>query len=335
MGAAAALKPLGDLFERVRGRAEAVRREVVGAVAPRQWLHAGHASDTLLDEEFLRRLERLQLYAQRSVKAGLIGEHKSVRKASSFEFADYRHYVPGDDFRRIDWNAYGRLEQLYLKLTEAKEDVGVHLLLDNSQSMNWGGPSKLHYGKQVLAALGYIALTRFDRIIAASFSDHLHDYLPATSGKAMALSYFDFLNSVTPGGQTDLRRAMHDYCARVQQRGVAVVVSDLLAAEGVREGLEQLVQRGLETTVIHLLDPREIDPDVAGDVELYDVETGERIELTVGPESIRSYKERLAEWLAETEAFCAKRGVNYLRMDTSWPFEGMVIQYFRQRRLLR
>jgi uncharacterized protein (DUF58 family) len=333
--AAAALKPLGDLLVRVRGRAEAVRREVIGVVAPRRWVGGGQSSGHLLDEEFLRRLERLQLYAQRSVKAGLIGEHKSVRKASSFEFADYRQYVPGDDFRRIDWNAYGRLEQLYLKLTEAKEDVGVHLLLDNSQSMNWGQPSKLHYGKQVLAALGYIGLTRFDRIISASFSDRLHDYLPATSGKGMALGYFAFLNSIAPAGQTDLRRAMGDYCARVQQRGVAVVVSDLLAAEGVKEGLELLVRRGLETTVVHLLDPREINPDVAGDVELYDVETGERIELTVGPESIRSYQQRLAEWFGEMESFCAKRGVNYLRIDTSWPFEGMVIQYFRQRRLLR
>jgi uncharacterized protein (DUF58 family) len=329
------LRPLGDLVGRVRGRAEAVRREVVGAIQPRRWVPGGHASQTLLDEEFLRRLERLQLYAQRSVKAGLIGEHKSVRKASSFEFADYRHYVPGDDFRRIDWNAYGRLEQLYLKLTEAKEDVGVHLLLDNSLSMNWGEPRKLQYGKQVLAALGYIALSRFDRIVAASFSDRLHEYFPATRGKQMALSYLDFLNSVGPGGQTDLRRAMADYCARVQQRGVAVVVSDLLAAEGVREGLELLVQRGLETTVVHLLDWREIKPEIAGDVELYDVETGERIELTVGPESIRSYEQRLAEWFAEMEAFCAKRGLNYLRIDTSWPFEGMVIQYFRQRRLLR
>jgi hypothetical protein len=103
----------------------------------------------------------------------------------------------------------------------------------------------------------------------------------------------------------------------------------------VREGLELLVQRGLETTVVHLLDWREIKPEIAGDVELYDVETGERIELTVGPESIRSYEQRLAEWFAEMEGFCAKRAVNYLRIDTSWPFEGMVIQYFRQRRLLR
>jgi uncharacterized protein (DUF58 family) len=327
------LRPLGDLFGRVRDYGGAMLRE--GVAAPRRWLPGARTSETLLDEEFLRRLERLAIFAQRSVKTGLIGEHHSVRKASSFEFADYRHYVPGDDFRRIDWNAYGRLEQLFLKLTEAKEDVAVHLLIDASLSMDWGEPRKLRYAKQVAAALGYIGLSRFDTIVAASFSDRLHEYFPPTRGKSLALNYFDFLNGVQPGGQTNLATALGTYCSRQRHRGVAVVISDLLAAEGVREGLELLVRQGLEVTVVHLLDSREVHPDVAGDVELFDVETGERIELTVGPESIRSYEQRLAEWFEQTDAFCTRRGINYLRMDTSWPFESMVIQYFRQRRLVR
>ena len=121
-----------DFVGRVRGYGQSVLRDGAAALSPRRWVPGARHSETLLDEEFLRRLERLSLFAQRSVKAGLIGEHHSVRKASSFEFADYRHYVPGDDFRRIDWNAYGRLEQLFLKLTEAKEDVAVHLLIDSS-----------------------------------------------------------------------------------------------------------------------------------------------------------------------------------------------------------
>jgi uncharacterized protein (DUF58 family) len=324
-----------DLFGRVRGYGESVLRDGAAALAPRRWVPGARHSETLLDEEFLRRLERLSLFAQRSVKAGLIGEHHSIRKASSFEFADYRHYVPGDDFRRIDWNAYGRLEQLFLKLTEAKEDVAVHLLIDSSLSMDWGQPRKLHYARQIAGALGYIGLSRFDTIVGASFADRVYDYFPPTRGKGLALQLFGFLNSIQPAGQTDLAAAFGGYCGRQRHRGVAIVVSDLLAAEGVEQGLEYLVQQGLEVTVIHLLDLREIKPDVAGDVELYDVETGERIELTVGPESLRSYGERLEEWFAKTDAFCMRRGINYLRMDTSWPFEGMVIQYFRQRRLLR
>jgi uncharacterized protein (DUF58 family) len=326
---------LKDVVGRVRGYGGAVLRDGAAAIAPRRWIPSGRSSETLLDEEFLRRLERLSLFTQRSVKAGLIGEHHSVRKASSFEFADYRHYVPGDDFRRIDWNAYGRLEQLFLKLTEAKEDVAVHLLIDSSPSMDWGEPRKLRYAKQVAGALGYIGLSRFDRIVGASFSDRVHQYFPPARGKGLALQFFDFLNSIEPAGQTNLAAAFTEYCARQNYRGVAIVVSDLLAAEGVEEGLEFLIQQGLEVAVVHLLDVREIKPEIAGDVELFDVETGERIELTVGPESLRSYNERLEEWFAKTDAFCLRRGINYLRIDTSWPFEGMVIQYFRQRRLLR
>jgi uncharacterized protein (DUF58 family) len=310
-------------------------RDGVAALAANRWAPGGANSDTLLNEDFLRRLERLSLMTQRSVKVGLIGEHHSVRKASSFEFADYRHYVPGDDFRRIDWNAYGRLEQLFLKLTEAKEDVAVHLLVDSSLSMDWGEPRKIRYAKQIAAALGYIGLSRFDTIVGAAFSDRVLDYFPPTNGKGQALSLFGFLNGIQPAGQTNLADAFAQYCGRQRHRGVAVVISDLLAAEGVERGLEFLVQQGLDVTVIHLLDIRELKPDIAGDVELYDVESGERIELTIGPESLRSYGERLEEWFAQTEAFCMRRGINYLRMDTSWSFEGSVIQYFRQRRLLR
>ncbi|TAK24917.1 MAG: DUF58 domain-containing protein [Chloroflexota bacterium] len=327
---------LATLVERVRPTVlEGWRARARAHADPRHWLSGKAASESLLDEEFLRRLERLSLFAQRSVKTGLIGEHRSVRRANSFEFADYRHYVPGDDFRRIDWNAYGRLDQLFLKLTEAKEDVGVHLLIDASRSMDWGRPRKLHYARQVAAALGYIGLSRFDSIIAAAFSDRVHDYFAPARGKSMALSFFGFLDGIEPDATTDLHAAIRDYLTRTHHGGIAIVISDLLSAEGITEGLDLLTQRGFETTVIHLLDARELQPNVAGDVELYDVETGERIELTVGPESLRSYKRRLEDWFAETEAFCARRAINYLRMDTSLPFEGLAIQYFRQRRLVR
>lgn len=301
----------------------------------RSLVGSGDQSSDLLDEQFLRRLERLSVAAQRSVKAGLIGEHRSVRKASSFEFADYRHYVPGDDFRRIDWNAFGRLEQLFLKLTEAKEDVGVHLLIDASRSMAWGRPPKLTYARQVAAALGYIGLSRYDTIIAAAITDHVQEFFSPVRGKSQALNFFRFLSGIRPVGRTHLQTAAQDYVQRISHRGVVLVISDLLAADGVTEGIDILVQRGLETAVIHLLDQEELDPRLAGDVELFDVETEERIELTLGPQSIRSYHERMAAWTADIEAFCARRGVKYLRMNTSLPFEGLTIQYFRQRRLVR
>jgi uncharacterized protein (DUF58 family) len=306
---------VGQLWQRVAGYGDVVR--TIWADPTRPW-RASAGPTKLLDEEYLRRLERLSLSARRAIKLGLVGEHHSVRKAHSIEFADYRRYVAGDDFRRIDWNAYGRLDELFVKLTEAREDVALHLLLDGSRSMDWGEPSKLFYAKQTAAAIGYIALSRYDAVVAASFGDGVRDYLPILRGQGHTLALFDFLNHVNGDGETDLLAAANAYCARTPQRGVAIVISDLLLTRGLREGLNRLVSHGLETAVVHLLDIEELEPTFRGDVELVDLENGERIEMTVGPEAIRSYQ----------------LGVKYVRLNTAMPFERMVIQYLRARRLV-
>lgn len=322
---------IGQLWDRVAGYGDTVRTIWID---PSRSRRASRSRGTLLDEEYLRRLERLSLAARRAIKLGLVGDHHSLRKAHSIEFADYRRYVPGDDFRRIDWNAYGRLDELFLKLTEAREDVALHLLLDASRSMDWGEPSKLNYAKQTAAALGYIAMSRYDAVVAGSFGEGVRDYLPILRGQGQTLALFDFLNLVGGEGETDLAAAADTYCARTPQRGVAVVISDLLLTRGLREGLHRLVSHGLETAVVHILDIEELEPTIRGDVELIDLENGERIEMTVGPEAIRSYKQRVRNWCEETDTLCRELGVNYVRLDTSMPFERMVIQYLRARRLV-
>lgn len=292
-------------------------------------------AEVLLDEAFLRRLERLNLLARRATQTGAVGEHRSRRRAASLEFADYRHYVAGDDLRRIDWNVYGRLDNLFLKLTEAKEDIALHLLLDCSQSMNWGQPSKLLYARQLVAALGYLALARFDAITVATFSDGLHERFPLTRGKGQALALLNFLNEVRVGGTTDFDAGLAGYCAGTLRSGIAVVVSDLLAPDGQQAGIERLLRAGLEVTVVHVLHTQELHPDLAGELELVDVETGEIVEITVGQEAIRSYEERVSDWCRSLKESFAARGVAYVQADTSIPLESLVLQHLRERRLVR
>lgn len=289
----------------------------------------------LLDESFLRRLERLNLLTRQATRTGVVGEHRSRRRAASLEFADYRRYVTGDDLRRIDWNVYGRLGNLFLKLTEAKEDVSLHLLLDCSQSMNWGTPSKLLYARQLVAALGYLALARFDAITVATFSDRLHERLPLTRGKGQAMSLLNFLNAVEVGGSTDLDASLASYCAGPVRHGVAVLVSDLLTTTGHQEGVDRLLRAGLDVTVVHLLHLHELHPEVTGEMELVDIETGEVIEITVGQEAIRGYEERVATWCQNLKQTFTARGVSYVLADTSIPLESLVLQHLRQRRLVR
>src|ERR1700736_5946228 len=127
----------------------------------------------LLDPQFLARLEQLELVSRKIFLGRLKGERRSKRKGQSVEFADYRNYVVGDDLRFLDWNLYGRLDKLFIRLFMEEEDLHFYILIDNSMSMNYGNPTKLYYAKQVAAALGFVGLVNMDRVIVEAFNDRL------------------------------------------------------------------------------------------------------------------------------------------------------------------
>src|SRR3989441_12946287 len=133
---------------------------------------------TLLDPYFLRKLDTLSLRSRRLVRAGLRGERRSRTLGRGVEFADYRSYQIGDDYRHIDWSIYSRLDRLFVRLFSEDEEVNVHLLLDTSPSMVWGAPRKLDYAVQIAAAIGYVALANLDRVGAAAFGSRLQSLLP-------------------------------------------------------------------------------------------------------------------------------------------------------------
>src|SRR5512143_700839 len=131
--------------------------------------------DALLTPELLRRLEQFQLLAARRAKSSARGERRSRARGQSVEFADYRNYVHGDDFRYLDWNLYGRLERLFLKLYEEERELPVRIFLDASESMAFGEPAKFDFARQVAAAIGYVALSGFDRVSVVPFPDMASD----------------------------------------------------------------------------------------------------------------------------------------------------------------
>jgi uncharacterized protein (DUF58 family) len=326
-GFLAGLVPMGSILARGAAGAKRARR-TPGPSALDQ-------SQSLLDEGFVHRLERLNALTRGRVSQGVAGEHRSRRYASSAEFADFRNYVPGDDFRRIDWNAYARLGGLFLKLTEAKEDVAVHILVDSSQSMNWGHPNKLIFARQVAAALGYVALSRFDAVTGASFAETLIEPIPKLRGKNQALRFLQYLDHATVGATTRLDYAMAQYCGGVTSRGLAFVISDLLTEDDWQKGLVRLIGEGMDVVVIHVLAPEEISPSADGEIELIDAETGDIVELVVGEEARRSYAARVEQWCREIEDFCHRSAVRYLRLDSAMEIEQIFLDQMRRRRIVR
>src|SRR2546422_4590441 len=137
----------------------------------------------LLSPEFLARLEQLELVSRKIFMGRMKGERRSKKKGQSVEFADYRNYVVGDDLRHLDWNLYARLDRLFIRLFMEEEDLHLYLLIDTSRSMDFGTPTKLHYAKQVAAALGFIGLVNLDRVVVEAFNDRLTQTMPAARGR--------------------------------------------------------------------------------------------------------------------------------------------------------
>jgi uncharacterized protein (DUF58 family) len=279
--------------------------------------------------EFLAQLERLTLASRRTFRGRVKGERRSPRKGQSVEFSDYRPYGVGDDLRYVDWNIFGRLDRLHVKLFVDEEDLCLHLLLDASRSMGFGTPTKYEYAARVAGALAFVGLVNLERVGLGVVRDRLAEGWPPTRGRGQFPALMEFLTGVVPGGATGLNEGLAAYARRAREPGLAVLVSDLLDPGGWEGGVRALLERRFELHVIHVLAPEELNPPLHGDFRLTDSETGEIREITVDGETLREYRQRLHEFLERAEAFCHAREIGYRRVTTDVPFDEFVLSQLR------
>src|SRR5437867_2504882 len=300
----------------------------------------------LLTPELLRRLEQFQLLAARRAKSSAKGERRSKARGQSVEFADYRNYVHGDDFRYLDWNLYGRLDRLFLKLYEEERELPVTVFLDASESMTFGEPRKFDFARQVAAAVGYVALCGFDRVSVLAFPDMLQEpmteseiktlelaargALRSVRGRKSALQFFQNINQLTAGGATELNEALRRGALQVRQAGVAVVLSDFLDPAGYESGLTALVGRGFQVNAVQILAPDELNPAAYGDLRLIDSETGAQQEVTFGKYRLRAYKQTVQNFCQRLREYCSSRGITFFMAGSDTPLEELLLKQLRQ-----
>ena len=291
--------------------------------------------DALLSAKLLRQLEQFQLLAQRRAKSSARGERRSRARGQSVEFADYRNYVAGDDFRYLDWNLYGRLERLFLKLYEEERELPVRIFLDASESMTFGEPRKFDFARQVAAALGYVALCGFDRVSVISFPDQpeqsaSRSALRAVRGRKSALEFFRNLSQLTAAGTVNLNNALRRGALEARQAGVAVVLSDFLDPAGYEKGLEALAGRGFQVNAVQILSPEELNPSTYGDLKLVDAETGALQEVTFGKFRIKSYQQTVQNFCQRLREFCQLRGIRFFMASSGTPLEQLLLKQLRE-----
>ncbi len=283
----------------------------------------------IFDEAFLKEIEKLYIISKKVFAGRLRAERRTKKLGSGVEFAEHRDYTPGDDFRYIDWNIYGRMDRLFLRLFEEEEDLHVYILLDVSNSMTMGDPPKFYYGMQLGAALAYIALSNLDRVGIVPLADRVVGRLPPTRGVGTIFKIFEFLKQTPIGGPTQLEPSLRTFIHQNQRRGVAVLLSDFYDPAGYREAINTLRYNKYETYVVQVYDLKEVRPQLMGDLNLVDCETGEAREITVSPKLLTDYAREHDRYCQEIERFCTERGVPFFRTHTGLPFQDLILEIFR------
>ena len=312
-----------------------------GASSPAPPDNEGDAE--LFDEAFQKRLEYLALVSRRVFSGRTRAEQRSRKAGAGVEFADFRRYYPGDDYRQIDWNVYGRMDRLVLRLYEQEEDLSVYLLLDCSASMAFGSPSKLRYGKQLTAALAYVALNHLDRVSVSALSYDsatapalrggalgVSARMPPTRGRNRIFTLFDFLRPLRASGPTQLADAIGAFVAQNKRRGVAILISDLYDPAGCEGALDRLRYARFEPHVIQLVDPREAEPSARGDVELIDAESGERRATTITPRLIERYRQAYSAHRERIASACVHKQVGLSIVDVRTPPADAMLHLLRR-----
>lgn len=295
-------------------------------------------SEAVFGPDFIDTLEYLHIIARKILSGQMKAERRSRQKGVSVEFADHRPYAPGDDFRFIDWGVFFRTDQLFLKLFEEEEDLYIYLLLDCSASMDFGMPYKFHYARRLAAAIGYLGMAGLDRVFVIPFTGSIARTAAETvriRGKGKVFQLLHFLENRRAEGLTDINGSLRTFASGKHKRGLAVVISDLYDEAGVVAALNALRFQKFDPYVVHIVSPQEAEPELFGDIRLFDCETNRFRDVTLTESLLRKYRDAFGSYCDSIEKFCRSKEVGYVRCRTDVPFQDTVIHMLRRGRLLQ
>ena len=287
----------------------------------------------MLDAVFFDRLSRLRLAMGHRTSMNLTGNRKSIQKGSSMEFSDFREYMPGDDIRRIDWNAYGRLDRLYVKEYMEEKEAVVSILIDTSASMNYGAKKKSELACMLAAAFSYMGLNNMDRVVLYDMNRMQLPFV-AEGGKRALPRMADWLEQCSFEGTTDIAKAVGEL--PVKAPGLTILVSDFLQEafldqeqEALAKLLRLLNYRKQRTILLHVLAKEELSVELTGTRNLIDMEDQSTLRVTLDAGSIRAYEKSLQEFTDRMQRECAGAGAFYAVCSTGADIYQLIFQDLR------
>ena len=317
------------------------------------------SDNILLDPIFLRKLELLRIQGRRAFPGTMRGERRSTRRGASVEFADFRKYEAGDDFRHVDWNIYARLERLMLRQFVEEEDVRIDILIDRSLSMHFGVPmTKFDFARRAAAALAFLAVSSLDQVGVATFDTEIRLQKRASRGRGHLMAVLKFLESLSKdenlsqkndssleqenqikevkthsNRRTSLSSVLRNYQKTTLRPGILFVISDFFDEDDFRTAAKLLVQRKFDVNLIQVLADEEVNPEVAGDLLMVDSESGDEREITANQSAVAAYKKTLANFTSSLESFCKSNGLGYTFLQASASFEDLLLKNLIESRM--
>lgn len=272
-----------------------------------------------IDIDFLRTLDRLQLILKKKIYADTQGGHTSTSFGEGVVFQDYKAYVPGDDFRHIDWKVYARTDKFYIRRFEEERNMTIHILIDASASMDFGsGPhNKFDYASMVGLGFSYMAYRNNERFLVNTFTDKVR-YVRPGKGRDQLVSFFDYLRQHKAVGKSDFKRAMEEYRKRINSKSMIILISDFLYdLDEVREVLARY--RKSEVFVIQVLDIEERNLSVSGDIILEDSETETKMRTFISHRMKQNYQDKLQEHIYHLKDLCEENDASFISVSTNTP----------------
>jgi uncharacterized protein (DUF58 family) len=283
----------------------------------------------LLDADTVARGEALGILARNVVEGYRVGEHRSPFRGFAIEFAQHREYALGDDIRHLDWKVLGRTDRYYIKQYEQDTNFVAQVVLDGSESMNYGSGkiTKLGYAKALAACFAYLVLLQRDAIALHVFDTEMRDTMTRTDNLAKIHPIMDRLAAFKASQETRLGPALSDIARMTKARGIVVVISDLFDDEvAFEKGIQQIRFGGSEVIVFHVMDHYELEFPFDGIVEFIGLEGGAR--LKTNPQGIRkSYLEGVNGFRKRMNEVCDRAGCHYILANTKTPLSEMLSSY--------
>lgn len=281
------------------------------------------AREELFDATFLDRLRSLAVRLRKRRALSRRGNQSTPATGFTREFKDYRHYTPREDYRAIDWRLYARLDKLFVRLYEETQELNLHLLVDTSGSMAAPYADKRRQALRFAVALAYLGLAGQQRVSLYSLSDTTRQELPPLRGQGNIEKIIQSATKLSFGGLTDLQRSFEDFHPTRQRYGVIFVISDFFGRDvnAAAAAIKRAAAWPGEVHFLQILHPEERAPTLEGEVELDEVETGERRRFWLTRKDVQRYTDAFDAFCDELSRECASHRIDFMQCGADEPFE--------------